>query len=378
MDYKYRLQQLRDLMEQKELSTIFVFNPDHQFYLSGFKAFTYSRPIVLSIDLEQSTLVLPGLEEVHAKDAATVDNILVYYEHPMDHPVKKDHMEWIEDILQKYPSGATIGVDVTSIPGNIIQVLQKRGFNVTDIGEVIERMRYVKDASEIEWLEKAGELVNLAVSKSIEAIKIGTTEMEIDADCNTALFAETARKYPNATLDLNVMSPSGVKRSVMPHMFSNTREIKPGDVIIHTRQVGLNGYRAELERTVIVGEPTDEQKRAFEVAVEAQRRTIDFIKPGVKASEVDLKAREIIDQAGLGQYAIHRIGHGIGLSAHEKPFLRYDNEDLIIEEGMVFSIEPGIYIPNVGGFRHSDTVIITSDGCRLITEYPYEVNDLIL
>jgi len=378
MKVKHRLDQLRKLMGEHQLENVFILNPDHQFYLTGFKALTYSRPIILNISLHQSSLVVPGLEEIHAKDVAEIDNIHVYYEHPIEKVSKKDHMEYIKEFLKGCSSGAKIGVDLNHTPGNIIDLIQQNGFTFTDVGGFIEQMRYVKEDEEIQLLQKAGELVNLAVEKSLESIKIGTTEMEIDAVGNSAIFKETAKNYPDATLDLFVMSPSGVKRSTMPHVFSNTRKIKSGDVIIHSRQVGLYGYRAELERTVIVGTPTSEQLKAFELAVEAQRRAIDFIKPGVKASDVDRIAREVFVKAGLDKYAVHRTGHGIGISAHEKPFLRFDNHELIIEEGMAFCIEPGIYIPNVGGFRHSDTVIVTSDGCKLITEYPYDVNDLLI
>ena len=109
-------------------------------------------------------------------------------------------------------------------------------------------------------------------------------------------ISKDATQHPDAVIDVVVMSPSGLKRSIMPHVFSNTRRIAAGDVIIHSRQVGLNGYRAELERTVIVGKPNLEQKRAFQAAIDAQQRAIDFIKPGVKLSEVDGAARRIISE----------------------------------------------------------------------------------
>ena len=203
------------------------------------------------------------------------------------------------------------------------------------------------------------------------------TEIEIDAKGNAALFEETSRRFPDATLDFLVMSPSGVERSVMPHVFSNTRVLQHGDVLIHSRQVSLNGYRVELERTVILGEPTAEQRKAFQAAIDAQQAALEAIKPGITAAEVDRVAREWIEKAGYGEFFIHRTGHGIGISPHEKPYLRFDN-DLVLQEGMAFTIEPGIYIPGVGGFRHSDTVILIADGSRLITDYPRDMERLIL
>jgi Xaa-Pro dipeptidase len=328
------------------------------------------------MDLEKTAIIVPGLEEIHAKDKADVQNILVYYEHPMKQQSETTHTSILKNVLQNLPKNAVIGVDLAFIPGETLNFIQQLGYKVADIGQTIYEMRYIKDSHEIDLLEKAGRLVNLAVSKSLNTIREGMTEIEIDAAGNAALFEATATDYPDATLDIIVMTPSGIQRSVMPHVFSNTRIIQSGDVIIHSRQVGLNGYRAELERTVMVGKPTEVQYKAFQSAIEAQQRAIEFIKPGVKMSDVDKIARDVFVRDGFERYAIHRTGHGIGVSAHEKPFLRYDHHELI-EEGMAFSIEPGIYIPGVGGFRHSDTVLITSDGCRLITDYPSDIDSLL-
>ncbi|WP_353618632.1 Xaa-Pro peptidase family protein [Bacillus sp. ISL-37] len=375
LDSSNRKDRLKDYMKKQSISAVFIFNADHQFYITGFKALIYSRPIVFHLQ-EKSTMIVPGLEETHAKEHAKVDEVLVYFEHPNANGTETTHNEHIRTLLNQCPDNSKIGVDLSNIPGDILLNLKELGYQVVDIGQFITKMRFVKDHQEIYMLEQAGQLVNLAVKKSLEQVREGVTEMEIDAAGNAALFEATATKHPESVIDIVVMSPSGLKRSVMPHVFSNTRKIESGDVIIHSRQVGLNGYRAELERTVIVGKPTNEQKKAFQAAIEAQQRAIEFIKPGVKLSEVDLVARQVFEQACLEKYAIHRTGHGIGVSAHEQPFLRFDHHD-VIEEGMVFSIEPGIYIPGVGGFRHSDTVIITSDGCRLITEHPYDMESLL-
>ncbi|MGG4498683.1 M24 family metallopeptidase [Brevibacillus reuszeri] len=152
--------------------------------------------------------------------------------------------------------------------------------------------------------------------------------------------------------------------------------MQKGDTVIHTRQVVFNGYRAELERTVFIGEPSKQQRKTFEVMRLAQETAMEFIKPGVTAKQVDKVARNVIHKAGLGEYAIHRVGHGIGVSSHEEPYLRFDN-DLVLEEGMVYTIEPGIYIPGLGGFRHSDTVVLTAGGNKLITEYLRDLDSLV-
>ena len=163
----------------------------------------------------------------------------------------------------------------------------------------------------------------------------------------------------------------------MPHVFSNTRKYEENEIVLHSRQVGLNGYRAEIERTFFIGKPSDKQKEVYKVMTEAQQVMLDTIKPGMTCGEIDKVARSVIQKAGYGQYSNHRCGHGIGLGLHEEPYLRYDN-DLVLEENMSFSIEPGIYIPELGGFRHSDTVILTKNGSRKITNCKRELEDLII
>jgi len=136
-------------------------------------------------------------------------------------------------------------------------------------------------------------------------------------------------------------------------------------------------YRAELERAFFIGKPTIEQKRAFEIAKNAQEVAMDEVRAGIQAKEVDAKARSISQKKEYGKYAIHRTGHGIGIGVHEEPYLRFD-EDLILQENMVFTIEPRIYIKNIGGFRHLDTVIVHKEKCKIITNYPRDIESLTL
>lgn len=373
----HRLDGLRHAMADRKMDAALILAPDNQFYLSGFKAVIYSRPILLLVNKENTSIIVPGLERDHAEGEKAADEILVYYEHPEMADYGTSHLDHLNQLLDSYAPGTTVGIESGSCPASLADYLREKGFSVTDIGPTLTEMRYVKDEAEIQRVEEAGLLVNLSVSKSLAACKPGVTELDIDAAGTAALFEEAARNHPEATLEAMAFSPSGPDRSAWPHVFSNTRRLEEGDVVIHSRQVSLNGYRAELERTAILGAPTDRQREAFEVARESQQAAIDAIEPGVKAADVDLAARKIIQDAGYGDYAIHRTGHGLGISAHEEPHLRFDN-DLVLEEGMVFTIEPGFYVPGLGGFRHSDTVVLEADGRRLVTEYPRDLDSLTL
>lgn len=373
----HRLARLRRNMAEREIDAVLIVAPDNQFYLSGFKAVIYSRPILLLVNREHTSIIVPGLERDHAEGEKAADEILVYYEHPEMANHGTSHLEHLDRLLGYYASGATVGIEFDSCPVSLADYLHEKDFRVSDIGTTLTEVRYVKDEAEIQRVEEAGRLVNLAVSKSLAMCEPGVTELDIDAAGTAALFEEAARNRPNATLEAMAFSPSGPDRSAWPHVFSNTRRLEEGDVAIHSRQVSLNGYRAELERTMILGEPTQQQREAFGVACEAQQAAMDAIEPGVTAASVDYAAREIIQNAGYGEYAIHRTGHGLGISAHEEPHLRFDN-DLVLEEGMVFTVEPGFYVPGFGGFRHSDTLVVEKNGSRLVTEYPRDLESLTL
>ncbi len=364
-------------MEEKGIALSLITTPDNQFYVSGFRAIVYSRPIDFVLTPEKSVLIVPGLEESHAHHEAAVDEVLVYYEHPEKAERGKSHLDHLDSFLRRLPGGSRVGVETGAIPFALAEHLRSEGLEPVDVGRKIKEMRFIKDAAEVELMIEAGRLVSLAVRASLETLRPGVTEMELDSRGNAALFSEVASKHPQATLDFFVMSPSGPDRSVMPHVFSNTRSLQAGDVVIHSRQVALNGYRGECERTCFLGRPTPEQERAFKVAQESQQAALDALRPGIPMKEVDRAARRVIQQAGFGEYAIHRTGHGMGISSHEEPYVRFD-EEMIVKEGMAFSMEPGFYVPGLGGFRHSDTIILTQDGKkRMTTDYPRDFESLI-
>lgn len=376
MSVSNRLSELRRFMTEQDLAAVVVTSPDNQFYYSEFKALIYSRPIYYVITLHETAYIVPGLEEQHAHAEANADRIFVYYEHPEKEVEGKDATHALLNYLNTVKGAKKLGTEFSNTPLQLCKAFENSGWSLSDTSAFIAKQRAVKDEHELSVMREAGRLVSLALASSLAVAKEGVTELEIDNAGTSALFEEVSKVNPNATLDLLVMSPSGPVRSIMPHVFSNTRKLQNSDVIIHSRQVALNGYRAECERTFIIGEPSEKAKHAFEVAVEAQFAALAAIKAGVTMKEVDWAARKIIQKAGYGEYSIHRTGHSIGISVHELPSLRFDEEG-VLEENMAFSIEPGIYIPGIGGFRHSDTIIVTKNGYELITEYPSTVNELI-
>ena len=374
MNVRRRIRALRSHMEEENIDAAILIDPLNQYYFTGFYAIIYSRPIVTLITQTSVELIVPALEEEHAKEEGQIDKIHVYYEHPVGHDVFMEPMSILNKLIREH-GVRTLGIESNKIPYALASTFSK--ITLRDIGGFIENMRLVKDREELDLIEKAAELADIGVWESIRNTTPGMTELEIDAIGNKAILESAATKYPGSRVELFVMSPSGPERTAMPHVFSIARKIQKGDIVIHSRQVALLGYRAESERTYFVGSVKKEYKDMFEVMVEAQRKAIESVRPGVKCSEIDNAARKVIEEAGYGKYFIHRTGHGLGLSAHEGPYLRFDS-NLELLPGMVISIEPGFYIPKVGGFRHSDTVVVTERGGKIITKVPRDIDSLVV
>jgi Xaa-Pro dipeptidase len=369
VDTHHRIEAFRRYMEEQDLALGLITIPDDQYYLSGFKAIVYSRPIDVVITPERTALIVPALEEAHARDEAKFDDLFVYYEHPEKAGGGTSHVEHLDTILSRLPRKSRLGVQAAGCSLALARHVMDAGFALVDVGPKIAAMRAIKDAAEIEIMFEAGRLASLGVGASLAALRPGITEMEIDGVGNEAILAEVSAKHPGATVDLFAMSPTGPVRTVMPHVFSNTRAMQKGDILIHSRQVALNGYRGESERTCFLGKPDARQREIFAIMLEAQLAGLEALRPGVSMKAVDQASRSVFQKAGLGEYFLHRTGHGLGISVHEPPFLRFDADDRV-EPGMVFSVEPAVFIPGLGGFRHSDTAVVTETGNQITTPHP--------
>jgi Xaa-Pro aminopeptidase len=163
--------------------------------------------------------------------------------------------------------------------------------------------------------------------------------------------------------------------SAIPHAIYTKNKIHRGDVLVTEAGVEIGGYTSELERTVLVGKPSSKAKRHFETMLAAQDAALDEFRPGIPCSQVDEAARIVVEKSGLSGCLRHHTGHGIGLDGHEPPWLD-PGDRTVIREGMVFSCEPGLYVPGYAGFRHSDTVVVTNGGMDFLTRYPRDLESL--
>jgi len=234
----------------------------------------------------------------------------------------------------------------------------------------------VKDAGELELIRKAAALADYGMGVEVAASWAGNTEVAIMAEGNAAMLREGLRRYPGDRIDAQSRPVSGPK-TVLPHSLPSSRQLAVGDVVIHGTGCTANGYHAEDERTMFVERASDAQRRLFGIMQRAAAAALHAIRPGVPCREIDRVARSVIEEAGYGPQVIHRTGHGLGLDYHELPFFA-PGDDTELAPGMVMSVEPGIYVEEVGGFRHSDTVVVTDDGCEVLTPYPRDVEALVV
>jgi Xaa-Pro aminopeptidase len=237
-------------------------------------------------------------------------------------------------------------------------------------GPIVRELRMRKDAAEVAALRKAGAAIDRVHARMAEFVSVGRTEAAAGADIAAAIVEEG---HTSADFVIVGSGPNGAS----PHHALSERVLEAGDVVVV--DIGgpvAEGYCSDSTRTYVLGEPRDaDVAGTYAVLQAAQRAAVTAVRPGVRAEDVDAAARTIIADAGFGEYFIHRTGHGIGLDVHEDPYIVAGNA-VALEEGMAFSVEPGIYQPGRWGARIEDIVVVTADGVEPLNTRPHELTVL--
>ena len=243
----------------------------------------------------------------------------------------------------------------------------------------------VKSEAELALIRESSKWGNLAHRLLQQYTRVGLTETEVTQrasdEATTAMLQTLGPLYRGQNPHIRG-AHAGYRGqigrgSAIPHALANNVVFQAGDVLVTGASAAMWGYLSELERTMVIGEPTDEQRRMFDHMVALQDIAFEAIKPGARCSDVDRAVRAYFDEHDLMPYWRHHTGHAIGLRYHEGPFLD-TGDDTEIVPGMVFTVEPGLYSPELGGFRHSDTAVVTDDGIELVTYYPRDLESLTL
>lgn len=367
-----RLEKVRSLMERESIDVYVAAHPDNIYYLTNFAFIQLERPIIMVIPLEgKPRMVLPTLEAGYAVDRVLIDvDFETYYEYPAP-----DGQRYSDALKKVVSDSAEVGIESSMLlaykqatPGN------------HKIVDIIDEARLVKSEYEIGRIAYASQVVNEGLAKALELSKPGAQEITIYSEGVRHMMTKVLLEIPNPDLMVSkfVCAVWPPRQSVQPHsqpgVFDALEEGGP-NVSIITAQA--NGYSAELERTYFIGNVPEEAKAPFNDVMEARALAFELAKPGVPAAEVDRAVLDLLKKRGHADHILHRTGHGFGVTGHEPPWIAVGSDE-IMEENMVISIEPGVYIPGIGGFRHSDTVLITAAGCLPMTQAPENLEDLIL
>ena len=375
MNYKLRREKLKNVLAKESVGSALIQNPDNIFYLTGFNAAVSSRPIGFFLTGEKNVLIVPRVAEDSARVEAQGVDISVYYEQPEHLPCGLSFQENLARELETSPPEGNIGVEAGKLTLSDLYFLERLGFSVQDISGKLNQLRSVKEPEELDAIRIAGHYVDFTQEKSLASIRVGTAELEIDQAGVFALNQEVASKLPGAVVSYFVMSTSGAERTVMPHVHSGVRRLQSGDSILLCRQVSINGYRAQCDRTAFLGKPDRERCKFNSLVLAAHEAAVEVIRPGISACQVDKAIRDVYEKAGVAKYFVHRSGHGFGINMAETPYLQFNNMD-VIQENMVLVIQPALYMPGVGGFRHTDTVFVKAGGGEIITHCPRDLESL--
>ena len=372
-------------MEAMKLDALCVFYPARVTYLTGFHHIPTERPIALVLGPDAYTaLIVPAVEKEHAEQVPAIDRLEVYFEYPgTEHPMERVGVALAEVGAQPDRVGSDSDGYVPYWGYRGPRLSQITGRSPIDAEMLVESLRRVKSAAELECIQLSCDWAGRAHRRMQEAIVTGKTEMECYMPAAVETLGQMVREMPGwrpvgfgGGSGLTAMFVAG-RSTAMPHGFVKGRGVQAGDVLVSGAGSDVDGYQSELERTMIVGEPAQAQERAFEAMLALQTRAIETMSPGVTAGEVELAVIRLAEELGVKDALRHHVGHSIGLEAHEAPFLDH-GEEAILEPGMVFTVEPGVYLKELGGFRHSDTVVVTEDGRRVMTDYPRELKDLVI
>ncbi|HEY2072646.1 MAG TPA: Xaa-Pro peptidase family protein [Gaiellaceae bacterium] len=366
---------------ERGLAGAVLFEPQYVHYFSGFFFIPTERPIAFALAADgRGAMLVPRLEVEHAQANTAVQEVAHYDEYPGErHP-----MEALRELLDALGIRDALGADHDGYPW----MFGYRGPGLgewTNVADTVEDQMAIKSAAEIELLRESCKWANLAHTLLQRYTRVGVTETEVETrasnEATHAMLDAIGPVYRGQSpyYDGAMAGYRGQigRNAAIPHAHGNNLVFQAGDVLVTGASAPVWGYHSELERTMVIGEPSDEQRRMFDHMVALQDIAFDAIRPGARCADVDLAVRAYYEANDLWDNWRHHVGHAIGMRYHEGPFLdRGDPTE--IRPGMVFTVEPGLYAAGLGGFRHSDTVAVTDGGLDFLTYYPRDLESLTL
>jgi Xaa-Pro dipeptidase len=346
-----RLARLRTWMADQEVDAAFVTRPVSIAYLAGFRAETQERLMALTVRADGATLLVPAIERDHAEKMTGDFAVVSWLDGEDPYAMVR------EDLL----GAGKVAVEKDHLTLRAAEELRTAAgvHELADVSPEIRTLRRTKNAAELEKLRRAAEITDEAYEDVIGRIHVGQTELHVAAMIGAAIVAG------GGTLAFPSLVQFGAN-TARPHHHASSRALRKGDLVLLDFGAAFEGYHADTTRVAVVGTPSAQQSAMHEAVLAAHDAAIAAMRAGVTAGAVDLAARSVFALTKQQEHFIHRTGHGLGLEVHEDPSLD-PGSTLVLERGMVATIEPGLYIDGFGGVRIEDDVVVQADGCRLLT-----------
>lgn len=355
------LDKLQSQLKDQDIDLAVITRPQLIDYFTGYASEPMERILALFVSPTKHILFAPYLDARDAKDQVSCP-VLSYKD-------EEDPWQVIQkDLLSQFDSPNRVGVEDSQLTLDKYKALSGilRDSEFIDIGSLLDGLKLIKSKEEKDRLLEAGDLADKALQVGLNALKVGISEVEVVAKIDYEM-----KKLGVSKMSFPTMVLFG-DHAGSPHGVPGSRKLQAGEFVLFDLGVLYQGYASDMSRTVFFGEPEDlddQDKAVYQTVLKAQETAMEAAKPGMTAGDLDKLARQVIDQAGYGQYFIHRLGHGIGQTAHESPSISSSNTSNL-QAGMAFSIEPGIYIPGQVGVRIEDCVYLNEDGAISLTQSP--------
>ncbi len=385
-EYQSRIERLLEHLQDENLSGAVLFDRDYILYYTGFAFIPTERPIAFVLNRDGvRSLFVPRLEVEHASANALIDRVDYYFEYPHN----PRPLDIFKGVMSEMSIAGDFGADHNGYP----LIFGYRGRSLTELvgvtprplAKFIEDQMMIKSEAELALIRESVKWGHLAHVLLQRYTCVGLTETEVTLKASheaTLAMLDTIGPIYRAQSYFSNGAQAGYRGQIgrnaaIPHALASNIVFQAGDVLVTGANAPMWGYNSELERTMLVGPANDDQKRMFDHMVALQDTAFEALGPGIPCAEVDKAVRAYYEQHDLMQFWKHHVGHAIGIRYHEGPFLDIGDATEMLP-GMVFTIEPGLYIPELGGFRHSDTVVITDDGIEMMTYYPRDLESLTI
>ena len=347
-----KIEKITKQLQHEQADAAWITTPLNVFYFTGYRSEPHERLFALLITANgDQTLYCPKMEVEEVKNSPFEGKIIGYLD--TENPFEIDPLSFNKLLIESEHLTVKRQRELTQNFG-----VQHYG----DIDQTIKELRNIKNESEIENIREAAKLADKCIEIGTEFLKVGVTEREVVNHIENEI-----KKFGVSEMSFDTMVLFG-DHAASPHGTPGERKLVKDEYVLFDLGVIYNHYCSDMTRTVKFGTPSEEAQTIYNTVLEAETNAIEAIRAGVPLQDIDKIARDIISDAGYGDYFPHRLGHGLGLEEHEYQDVSSTNSNLL-EAGMVITIEPGIYVPNVAGVRIEDDILVTENGYEILTHY---------